>query len=285
MTLRFPALVATLATMVGVGAQAADEYQVEVNGGYSITTIDSNPEVESSLLQLEGIYHVLGPVQLGEHAYEEAAFLEHSSFVSARIGRVNLDNGIDDADGFSWGLTGRYAQKEVPVTAQLSIDSFDISDLDTENLTWDLRIGYWIAPNGELGLGYTRSTTDIGAPDDQVDATIYAYGKWVTEINADLDLNLEATFGQINYDDGTIDDDNWVGTAAADVYFQQKYGIGLTLGGETGDANDAEGNSIGVRASAWFTPQIGVRASWETFMAKEDDSDSDTWSLEVAGRF
>ena len=48
-----------------------------------------------------------------------------------------------------------------------------------------------------------------------------------------------------------------------------------------------EGMTIGVRASAWFTDQIGARLGYDMFAASDDTAgvDNSTISLEVVGRF
>lgn len=283
------ALVATLALVAG-GLQAADEqYQWEVGLSYQTVTTDADPEAEWTTIAADGTYHVLGPVALADHPWEEAAFLEHSSFVSATLGMATLEWGPIDADGLTYGVAGRYAQPDVPVAVDLSLawTSVEDDDFDFENdlFTWDLRAGYWIMPNLIAGLGYTATSLDDGS-DETTDTEPYVWGKWVHGLNAELDLNVEAELGRIDYD--ATDDKNLALVANGDVYFRKQYGVGLLLGNEVGDAESEEGRTVGIRGSAWFTPNIGVRAQYAMFAAANDDEggvDSDTVGLEVVGRF
>lgn len=280
-------LVATLATLA-TGLHAADEYRWEAGLGFQQQTTDTDPEMEATLLQARGRYHLLAPVSFLQHPWEEAEFLEHSTWIEARVGRATAERDPVEADGLTYGISGRYADKDVPVSVEVALDWASLEDedydVDSDVFTWELRVGYWVMPNLNAGLGYTATTDDDGS-DKTTDDTIFAWGKWVHGLDADLDLNVEAEIGQISYEEA--DGENVFATAEGGLYIRKQWGIGLLVGTESGDAAEDEGLILGVRGSAWFTENVGLRAGYTTFAASDEDQgvDTDTIQVELVGRF
>jgi hypothetical protein len=281
------ALSATLAALALNVASAADEYQWEAGLGVSQTTSDDSVDTKATAISAFGEYH-LAPVKLADHPWEEAAFLEHSTFVDASVSYLTLKNDNIDADGAGIHVGFTYATPEFPLRLSAGVGFSKVSDEDDIKTTvFDLDAGYWIKPELIVGLRLASSkiSTD-GVPDDNKELDISAYGKWVVTLNDEVAFNAEAELGRHSYDNGEKDSNTAI-EVAGDVYFRKQYGIGLSLGTESGDADAAEGTTIGIRGSAWFTQQIGVRVGYEKFTVKDDDFgvDDDTLFLEVVGRF
>lgn len=288
-------LVATLAVLT-VGLHAAEgEYRWELGLGYGTQTVDSDPEFDATDLGGRVRYQLFAPVTLGQSPWEEAEFLEHSTWLEARVGRVTQESGPLEADGLRYGVAGRYAAKDVPVAVEASLDLGSVEDDDfgitLDTVTWEVRAGYWVMPNLIAGLGYSSATSDLTSEFDsteETDTAIFAWGKWVHPLTADLDLNLEAEAGRTSYEaeDEDEDGDNLAATLRGDLYLMKRYGIGVLAGTESGDVAGEEGRLLGVRGSAWFTEHIGVRVEYATFAARqEDELDTDTISGELVGRF
>ena len=284
-------LVATLTLLAG-GAHAADEYRWELGLGYTVATADTDLEPEATELSGRVRYHLLAPVSLANGPWEESEFLEHSTWLEAHAGRATLEAGAFEADGPTYGAAGRYAAKDVPVAVDGAIAWRSVEDDDSEAtldaFSWQARAGYWIMPNLIAGLGYSSITNEFEAEFDSTsttDTALFAWGKWVHPLRADLDLNLEAEAGQIWYDDE--DGENLTATLEADLYVLKRYGIGLLVGTESGDVAESEGDTLGVQASAWLTEHIGLRAGYSTFAAsdEEEGADLDAYFGELVARF
>ena len=281
------ALSATLAALTLNVASAADEYQWEAGLGFTLAKDDTTPETKSTAITASGEYH-FAPVKLGDHPYEEAAFLEHSTFVDADVSYLkSKQSGAFDAKGEGIHAGFTYATPEFPVRLAVGLGFSKISDNgDQKTTSFELDAGYWIKPEliAGLRLGSSKIVTTGSADNKELDVT--AYGKWVINMNDDLAFNAEAELGRNTYDAATKDSNIAFGVAG-DVYYRQQYGIGLALGTESGDADAAAGTTIGVRASAWFTTQIGVRLGFEKFAISDDKKgvDNDTLFLELVGRF
>ena len=280
------ALSATLAALTLNVASAADEYQWEAGLGFTQNTDDASNETTVTTIAANGEYHFL-PVKLGDHPWEEAAFLEHSTFVEAHLGYVTAEDNTLDASGPLIAVGFTYATPEFPVrlSAGLGYSTVEDGSFEIKTTVIELEAGYWIKPELIAGLRLVNSKSDFGTADEK-EVGISAFGKWVFSMNDDLAFNTEAELGQNSYDNGSKDSNIVVGVAG-DVYFRQQYGVGLSLASESGDAVGAEGMTVGVRASSWFTDQIGARVGYDMFAASDDAAgvDDSTISLEVVGRF
>jgi hypothetical protein len=279
------ALSATLAALTLNVASAADEYQWEAGLGFTQNKDDASNETTVTTIAANGEYH-FAPVKLGNHPWEEAAFLEHSTFVDASLGYLTTKDNTTDASGPLIAVGFTYATPEFPVrlSAGLGYSKIEDGSFEIKTTVIDLEAGYWILPELIAGLRLENTKADFGSG-DQKELDISAFGKWVISMNDDLAFNAEADLGQNSYDNGSKDSNIVVGVAG-DVYYRQQYGVGLSLASESGDAVSDEGLTVGVRASAWFTEQIGARVGYDMFAAKDDTVDDDsTISLEVVGRF
>ncbi|MBA3847860.1 MAG: hypothetical protein H0X45_14625 [Planctomycetes bacterium] len=283
---------------------AADTYQFELTLGYTGSETDQS-EIEATSIYLDAAYF-FEDVALGEVPNEESDFLGHHSYIAGYstmpwqsserrlISSENYEAGTIDADGVTYGVSGQYAAADVPVTAGAgvflgSIEDDDV-DLELEPLSWTVNIGYWVLPNALVGVRYTMDEveTTIGAGSSESEtSTIELFGKWVHQFANDQAVNVEASAGQQTDDDGTEDDDSWVGNLVADWYPVARYGIGLMVGGLQGDNDAAEGFTYGVRASGWFTDNVGLRAGVSQFSVDDSDlgEDDTSWYIELAGRF
>lgn len=243
-------------------------YQIELTGGF--TTLDTDgggPEINQ--LIAEGTYH-LAPVALQNHPWNEAAFLEHSMFVTAGLRFVELEIGPADADGIVFGAGFRYADKKTPVAAEINFRTGtldgDFGDIDTTNV--DLSAGYWLMSNAIVGIDYAMEELDPDGAGSFEETRIGVFGKIVHDLGDKRAVNLEAHIGQATIDAGT-EEDNLEFRVEGDFYFTPLYSAGLLLQFSSGDAVSDEGTTIGVRGSAWITPNVGIRAELTTFSASD----------------
>ncbi|HYE07975.1 MAG TPA: hypothetical protein VEL07_20825 [Planctomycetota bacterium] len=285
-------------------APAAEGYQFELTLGYTGSETDQS-DVEETSIYLDAAYF-FEEVALGEAPNEEADFLGHHSYIAGYstmpwqsserrlIASENYEAGAIDADGITYGVSGQYAAADIPVTAGAgvylgTIEDDDV-DVEFEPMNWTVNVGYWVLPNAVVGVRYTSQEveTTIATLSSEIESsTIDVFGKGVHRFDNDQSVNVEASVGQQTDDDGSEDEDSWVGNLAVDWYPVDRYGIGLLVGALQGDNDAEEGFTYGARASGWFTDNIGMRVGLSQFSVDDSDlgEDNTSWYIELAGRF
>jgi len=281
------ATTAQLAAQQG-GAQFTS-FQIEATGGWSRTSTDTSPDSDLTEFFVGGTYH-LKPVMLADHPWNEAAFLEHSTFVQVGLAYDDLEVGNFSADGPLFRIGGTYADKDKPIAAQVNLQIGTLdgdSGVDVDLMTFNGRVGYWLQPNAIVGAQLTLDDTEIGSNVDVDKLSCGAFGKIVHPLGGGRSINGEAHLDFVSVDDGVSDDDNVEFGVAADYYFTKQYSVGALVNFSFGDAASEEGITLGLRGTAWITPQVSVNAAFSTFMADDDTfgADQDFFTLFVTARF
>ena len=279
---------ATTAQLAAQGAAQFTSFQIEAAGGWSLTSTDTSPDADLNEYFVTGTYH-LKPVMLADHPWNEAAFLEHSTFVQAGLSYAELEVGNFSADGPLFRVGGTYADKDTPIAAQLNLQFGTLdgdAGTDVDRMSFGGRAGYWLMPNAIVGAALTLDSTEIGSVD--VDKMSFgAFGKIVHPLGEGRSVNGEAHLDFVSVDDGVSDDDNVEFGVAADFYFTKQYSVGALVNFSFGDVASEEGITLGLRGTAWITPQLSVNAALSTFMADDDTvgADQDFFSLFFTARF
>jgi len=263
-------------------------FQYEVTGGWAMTTMDTSPDIDINQYQVSGTYH-LKPVALASGPWNEAAFLEHSTDVSVRAEYQTFEVGSFSAEGFVAGAGFRYAEKDKPIAAEFafSLGSLDgDSGIDIDVSTIEARVGYWLRPNAILGVDFSRTETDASSLLDVEELRFGIFGKIVHDLGEGRAINGEARIGMDSIDDSVSTDENIEFAGSADFYFTPRYSAGALIAVSSGDSDAREGTTLGVRGSAWVTPQLAVDARYATFQASNNTgNDSDTFLIELTLRF
>jgi hypothetical protein len=281
------ATTAQLAAQQG-GAQFTS-FQIEATGGWSTTSTDTSPDADLNEFFVLGTYH-LKPVMLADHPWNEAAFLEHSTFVQAGLSFAELEVGNFSADGPLFRVGGTYAEKDKPIAAQLNLQFGTLdgdSGTDVDRMSFDGRVGYWLMPNAIVGAELALDDTEIGSSVDVDKMSFGAFGKIVHPLGEGRSVNGEAHLALVSVDDGVSDDTNVEFGVAADYYFTKQYSVGALVNLSFGDVASEEGITLGLRGTAWITPRVSVNAAFSTFMADDDTfgADQDFFTLFVTARF
>jgi len=263
-------------------------FQYEVTGGWAMTSIDTSPDIDIDQFRATGTYH-LKPVALASGPWNEAAFLEHSTEISVLAEYQTFDIGSFSADGFVAGAGFRYAEKDKPIAAEFafSVGSLDgDSGIDIDVSTIEARVGYWLRPNAILGVDFSRQKTDGASLLDVEELRFGVFGKIVHDLGEGRAINGEACIGIDSIDDSVSTDQNVEFQGSVDFYFTPRYSAGALIGLSSGDADSQEGTTLGVRGSAWVSPQLAVDAEYQTFQASNNTgNDSDTFLIELTLRF
>ncbi|HEX6811161.1 MAG TPA: hypothetical protein VF384_06040 [Planctomycetota bacterium] len=270
------------------GATTPQSFQYELIGGWSSSETDASPDLEINRYIVAGIFH-LKPVTVGDHPWNEAPFLEHSSAVNVGVDYTDFEVGAFSADGprFSAGYT--FADKETPIAASvnLSLGTLDgDAGVDIDFTDINGAVGYWLRPNALVGFEIGMEEIDAG-PLLEIEQMRYGFfGKLVHDLGERRAINVEAHLGMTSVDDSASDEDNFEVGVAGDFYFTPQYSVGALLDFSFGDAASEEGTTVGIRGSAWFCPQGAVNLEWTTFMADDNNgADEDTLSLFFNLRF
>lgn len=287
-TARISAALFSAIAASALSAQDARHYQVDLAGGWSRSKTDTSPDLEINQYRVGGTYH-LKPVALADHPWSEAAFLEHSTSVSALLGFADFDVGSFSADGMVYGAGFRYADKETPVAAELnfSIGSLDGDggvDIDLNDV--NARVGYWLKPNVIVGVEAGLSETEANSVIDVDTLRVGLFGKLVRDLGDGTAVNGEAHFGMVSVDDSVSTDENVEFGVAGDFYFTPQYSVGALVDFSFGDAASEEGTTLGVRGTAWFSPRVALNLAATTFDAEDSSGvDQDTFAVFVNLRF
>jgi hypothetical protein len=263
-------------------------YQFELVGAWSMSEADTSPDTEINQYLLVGTYH-LKPVELADHPWNEAAFLEHSTSVSAFVDYADFEVGSFSADGLLYGVGFRYAEKQTPIAAELrfqlgSLDGDSGVDIDLNEL--NARIGYWVKPNALVGVDVGLEEVEAEPLLDVEVLRFGAFGKIVHDLGEGRAVNAEARFGVASVDDTFSDEENFEIGFAGDFYFTPQYSAGALVGLSFGDAVSEEGTTLGLRGSAWFSPRVALGAEVSTFLADDDaGADEDTLTVFLNLRF
>lgn len=266
------ALIAGIGLALSATAQA--DYRWEADAG--ITGGDVDAVTVGGTFYLDSVDTSKGPLS-------EAAFLDHSSYISAGYNDGKTDGDGRDTEFKDYGIDGRYV---------------------TDGAGWI------------LDLGYERSEPDnplagVAGPDDfQIDTISIGAGKYLTDsttlvftyINADADeggdvdtykmklehlwqlswggVKLDGTYGMVNVDDG---DDIDIYELGATYYLNNSVGFG-------GAYRNTENNGFEVERytlhAEWFiTEQVGVTISYEDAEIEDTDLDADAWMIGARVRF
>jgi hypothetical protein len=280
-TAAFVASIATAQLTAQDGAKLPS-YQFEFGAGWSQSTTDTSPDIEINQYLVSGTYH-LKPVALADHPWSEAAFLEHSTSVTASLAYAEFEAGGFSADGPLFGASVVYAEKETPFAAAFSFSVGTLDGdggIDIDRTAMNARVGWWLMPNALIGAEVGRQEIEAGGMLDVEETRIGAFGKLVHDLREGRAVNAEVRFGVASVDDSVSDEDNIEFGLAGDFYFTPKYSAGVLLGLSSGDAASEEGTTLGVRGQAWFNPQVAAGVVFSTFNA-DDSSGADVDTIAV----
>lgn len=229
----------------------AQDYQMEVNAGYTSYSYDAGGD-DSALSA--GFNYYLEKVRTAGKPLAEAAFLGHNSNVGVSYSTQ------DKADASELDLNGEFWFEKIYAAANLTRYDDGVDD----GINYDLRAGYMIDPallayvGLEDGDGYAESVLKLGA-------------KYVTKIGSN-NVNLEGQYA-------TSDGDSII-SLGGDFYLNNELSVGAAIGIPSVSGLE---NEIELRARYFFMPNISAQASY-TLNNGYMDGDS-ALGLGVTARF
>lgn len=272
---------------------AEESYRFELEPEYQMSEDDD--DVETTLYGINGRFY-FSPVNIGNHPYGEAAFLERVGNIAFFLGQGEVDFGGGlEADGPTYGAELVYMQPGSPIFIAADYTRSELSfdgplDLESEGDGYSLQLGGFATEGLLLSIGYAHAEVDVTSFTIGIDETTefdhYALiAKFVKELSGSTAFNLEGTAELIRFDDGIEDGSNTEITVAGDYYFTRALSLGAGFETNQGDDETEEGKTFLIRANAFITPKIGVKASFEQFSADGDAGvDDDTFHFAILVR-
>ncbi|WP_445116845.1 putative porin [Acinetobacter sp. WZC-1] len=236
----------------------ANAYQAEVGGSYTYTDWDDFDGTHN--FGLDGTYY-FNPVQVRNSPLNEAAFLDRSSNVKAKV-NYGDNSGVENTQ-YGLGVEYFVPNSDFYIGANVGHNKTEFDDINVERkvTTYGAEVGYLPAPGLLLALGVKGYDAKNG--DDGADPTVRA--KYVTQFGQH-DVNLEAygAFGDL--DEYSVRGDYYIDktlSVGADYYNndlteRDEWGINakkflnqqVSLEGRVGFGDDY--NTYGVRAAYRF---------------------------------
>ena len=262
----------------------AKEFQTEGAIGFIDVGSDS---YDSTTILLTGRYF-LERIGTGNGPWYEADFLSHTSHVSASIGQVDATLGTVDGDGPILNLAYYHVIPGELITIEVGYISTDLdfNGVTAEGSEFSLTGGKFLRPEMWVGATYESGTTTFGGSDSDQTTFGVSY-KQIMKLQGSQSANIDAMLQSESNDNGVDKTTNTIIEAGADYYIDEKMGIGGSLNINSGDAAGDEGNTIEIRGSMFFTPQVVAELSYSSFSASDTAQGEDSTSLflTVGGRF
>lgn len=253
--MRKTAFALAFAAAAGFGTAQAQDYQMEIEAGYS----DFNPDVGEDDSAFDAAFtYYFDRVTTSGKPLGEAAFLSNASNVG--IGYQSFD----DADVDTIAVQGEFWFDQLYLQGGYATTDFAGTDIETIGA----RIGWMLMPNFRLAGGVDR--TDVDAPGAEERDDIVLEAKYVTDLGGGTALNVE---GSITFLDDPVDDE--VFEVAGDYYFNPAFSVGAGLSFADDDDN------FELRTRYFITPVIAGQFEYFT----QNDGDDDAFRLSAVLRF
>lgn len=251
----------TFIAMASAASQvAAENYRYEVSAGLS----DGDVEVGGLSGDTEsfdlGFTTNFSQVDTSKGPLAEAEFLDRASNITIGYSDGELEN--IDTDDLAANL--RLVDKESGFTGELFLSDGEIGGADNESL--GLSLGYYVAPNTEVALGFLNTEVD------NIDAdTIFAGIKHVS--TGEVSFMFEGILGSVDTDAG----DDTLLTLSGTIYPNRQLGIGASY---TTIDSDVDNDTFMVFADWFVTPNAAVSLGYSDSEVGAIESDS----VSVSGR-
>ena len=275
------ALVAGLSMLLPITAHA--DYRWQVDGAFSRENIDVGPDDgDVDNYAIGGTFYI-NEVDTSKGPLGEAAFLDQSSFISAGYLYTDLDDIVEDLDGDTYGINGRYVlpleRFSLIFEAGWERQTPDFSDIDN----YSLGFGAYVTPNTTVVLTYRTNDVDDSDVIDAGDIDAYEIAVehlWDLEKGA---IKLRGSYGLISVSDNDINDGDDIDTwnIGGTWYVNDTLGFGVDY--SRFDNFGIEEDTYGVNVEWFVRENIGLTLGYAHSEVDDVDVESDKFVL--AGEF
>lgn len=278
------AIIAGIALAMSATAQADYRWQLDANAGR--TNIDVGREDgDVDQFGVGGRFY-FKDVDTGKGPLGEASFLDQSSYVGAGYKYTDLDDIVEDVDGDTYGIGGRYVLPldSIPLIfeADWTRETPDFSDIDF----YRFGFGAYITDNTTIVLSYRTSDVDETNDIDPGDIDAYSIDlKHLWHLSGDSAIALKGSYGLIDVEDNEINDGDDIDTwkIGGTWYVNKNLGFGLDF--SRFDNFGIEEDTYGAMAEWFVTETIGLSLNYAHSEIDDTDVESDAVILSAEMRF
>ncbi len=270
-----------LAALANAQNASNNSYQFELGAAYSTT--DTDYITRSNNYSVDGTYY-FAPVQLKNHPYAEAAFIERAGFMSlgggygeseGKTSCVSAASGVGrtscraEQEGSSAGVTTGFYVADIFYFE----GSYSYSDNKNKynGTTFSSNNDYWSAAIGITPMENMLLTTSFSEGDDLFDNNYNVSGKYVIPLTTGQAINLEASYVYYKDAPDMIDDDDWI--VGGDYYFSRAFSVGGTF-------NSSDNYTL--RSRYFFNQALSLDVEYSE---QSNVLDIDTYSVGFSARF
>lgn len=275
---------------------AQESYRTEISANYSHFRDQENDE--TSVYSAKARLH-FSPVNTSNHPLAEASFLERIGSVAFFGGQGKGEGSSFDSEGPFYGASLIFRKPELPVTFHTSYTKTKVKfelkeqeDQESEFDSYDFGMGYFFQPAllGEIRYSHSRSETTFSGSSFTSDSKSDFYGasaKYVKEMPDGTAYNIEGAAGVVRFDSDLNDSgSNTIVSISGDYYFNRMVSFGAGYTYNTGDDNDAEGNTFNVNLNTFLNQHFSVNAGFAKFFAENPEGeDAESFTIAVTTRF
>lgn len=242
-------LAASIAALAFAPAAYAENYQMEGGIHYNNVDYDGPSSFKDDNFGFDFTYH-LNQVSTSGHPLQEAGFLERSTNIGASYNNWNGDL----VDGNFYGLNGEAFIEDFYINANIDLNS--PSGSGSKNTTdFGVKAGFLPMDGLLLTLGYDiKEDAQVKNSKLKDLSTISLGGKYVTQLDGDMALNVEAEVSQADDNDDTV-----IYTLGGDFYFNNAMSAGVWF--SDSDKKNAK-TEFGIRGNYFVTPLVSVNAHY-----------------------
>jgi len=278
------AIIAGIGLALSATAQADYRWQLDANAGR--TNIDvGRDDGDVDQFGVGGRFY-FKDVDTGKGPLGEASFLDQSSYVGAGYKYTDLDDIVEDVDGDTYGIGGRYVLPldSIPLIfeADWTRETPDFSDIDF----YRFGFGAYITDNTTIVLSYRTSDVDETNDIDPGDIDAYSIDlKHLWHLSGDSAITVEGSYGLIDVEDNEINDGDDIDTwkIGGTWYVNKNLGFGLDF--SRFDNFGIEEDTYGASAEWFVTEGIGLSLSYAHSEIDDTDVESDAVILGAELRF
>jgi len=261
----------------------ASAYQAEVTPVFAKVDSDSNIKGTSYGVSLNAY---LNPVELKNHPYNEADFLERASSIQIAAFETELTfpSGTE-LDGPNYSISTIIMSKNNNFYLDANYSSTDLTSNNGASNNIDsngflISPGLFIQKNTLVAIVYEKTDREVNG--NSSENTLYGLA-----IKTVLPkVNIQASLTNDTYDEPGLEQTNRELGVLADYFINNKISVGARLDINSGDDKNSEGKTLGVSANTYINKQFGVEILYQQFNADNSSGDdSDTIALAANFRF
>jgi hypothetical protein len=273
-------------------ANAAEDYQAEISALYNHH--EASDDFKMDMAGISGEFF-FSPVNMKDHPYAEAAFLE-------RVGSVYVASFLSDVkgtgstgDGITYDIGVNLAQPGFPLAVQLVYMTSDYdydapSSASFESNSYGISIGNYVTDNLMAGVEYFSSKSEMSSsvfPTMTWKSKDYGlFARYAGELSEGKHVSLEGSLGQSKSEDDIESEKNTNIALAADYFFNRALSAGIGIERSSGDAQTEEGMTYTANVRYFITSQFSLQAAYDRFLNSNAGVASDwSYTLSAAVRF